>query len=117
MARLGNGVGCAESRGAGWGGPARGAGRTAAKAPIFKTGNRKAVGPHDMSGHRRRQELLDKLEMLAFTADSEEVQLTASVAWLNRVEGKPITRTVNIELGDASALDDAALAAILENTG
>lgn len=112
MARRGNGVGCAESRGPGWGGPARGAGTASLKAPKFGPGNRNAAGPHDMTGHRRRQELLDKLETLAFTAENEDTQLYAAVAWLNRVEGKPLARIANLEQGDVSALDDAALAAI-----
>lgn len=115
MARRGNGVGQGSGQGSGWGGPARGAGSKAAKAPNFCHGNEHAVGPHDMARGRRRQRLMDELASLAFTAMSEEVQLSAAVAWLDRYEGKPIARALNLEPGNASALDDAALAAILEN--
>lgn len=94
MARLGNGVGHGVGRGTGWGGPARGVGGTASRAPDFCRGNQRAAGPHDMARARRRQRLMDELAHLALTAKSEEVQLSAAVAWLDRYEGKPIARTV-----------------------
>lgn len=118
MARLGNGADYGPSSvvscGTGWGGPARGAGTSKApSAQVFKAGNRKAAGPHDLSGYRRCQQLLEMLYTLAMTAESQDVQVSAAVAWLNRVEGKPVARTINVALGDSSALEDAALATIV----
>lgn len=37
---------------------------------------------------------------LVHTADSEEVQLAAIVAWLNRVEGKPVAMTAHLNSAD-----------------
>ncbi len=105
MARRGNGVG----QGAGWGGPSKGSGFKAAKAPAFKPANRAAAGLHDKSRSARRQELLDTLFDLAFTAERQEVQVSAAVAWLNRVEGKPSAKAVHVQTDDLSALDDDAL--------
>lgn len=77
-------------QGAGWGGPAKGGGTSkASKAPQFAPGNRAAVSGHNLSRSARRQELLDTLFHLAFNAESEELQVSAAVAWLDRVEGKP----------------------------
>lgn len=113
MARYGNGVGHGPGCGPGWGGPARGAGSAASRAPAFQQGNQRALGPHDMGRARRRQRLMDELFRLAFTAESEEVQLSAAVAWLDRFEGKPVARSVNVSPDALMALDDAALAAVV----
>lgn len=113
MARYGNGVGHGPGCGPGWGGPARGPGSTASRAPAFEQGNQRALGPHDMGRARRRQRLMDELAHLAFNAKSEEVQLFASIAWLDRYEGKPIARSITVAPGDLSSLDDAALAAVV----
>lgn len=109
MARRGNGFGHGWGRGPGWGGPARGAGSRAAKAAPFTAGNRAAAGEHNMSRSQRRQALLDMLFNLARTADSEEVQLAAIVAWLNRVEGEPVVQAIHIHSDDLDTLDDVSL--------
>ena len=90
MARRGTGVGHGWGKGPGWGGPARGPGSKAAKAVPFNPGNQAAACGHNLSRSQRRQALLDMLFDFARTADSEEVQLAAIVAWLNRFEGKPV---------------------------
>lgn len=95
MARRGNGSGHDWGKGTGWGGPARGVGSKLAKATPFTVGNRAAAGGHNLSRSQRRQALLNMLFNLARTADSEEVQLAAIVAWLNRVEGKPAAMMVH----------------------
>jgi len=105
MARRGNGVG----QGTGWGGPARGAGTRAAKAPDFGLGNKAAARGHNLSRGQKRQELLDALFELAITAESQEVQVSAAVAWLNRVEGKPVAQAVQLSADDLAGLDDDAL--------
>jgi hypothetical protein len=92
MARRGNGQLHGPGRGEGWGGPARGVGSKAVKAASFIAGNRAAACGHDLSRSARRQELLDALFELAFTAESQEVHVSAAVAWLNRIEGKPPAR-------------------------
>lgn len=111
MARYGNGVGHGPGCGTGWGGPARGPGSTASRAPAFEQGNQRALGPHDMSRAQQRQRLMDDLEHLSFTAEREETQLAAAVAWLDRFEGKPVARLVTTGSDALTALDDAALAA------
>lgn len=60
----------------------------------------------------RRQRLMDELERIAFTAESQETQLAAAVAWLDRFEGKPVTRSISAAPGDLVALDDLELTAI-----
>lgn len=109
MARRGNGTGHGWGKGTGWGGPARGAGSKAAKAAPFTIGNQAAAGGHNLSRSQKRQALLDMLFDLALTASSEEVQLAANVAWLNRVEGKPVAMTAHAIAGGLSALNDADL--------
>lgn len=82
-------------QGAGWGGPSKGARFKAAKAPVFKPTNRAAARLNDKRRSARRQELLVVLFDLAFTAELQEVQVSAAAAWLNRVEGKPVAYTSN----------------------
>ncbi len=109
MARRGTGTGHGPGRGTGWGGPARGAGSKAAKAAPFAEGNRVAGCGHNMSRSQRRQALLDRLFDLALTAGSEELQLSATVAWLNRVEGRPVAMAAQASAADLSVLNDAEL--------
>lgn len=113
MARLGNGAGHGPGRGTGWGGPARSVGRGASKAPVFNPGNQQAAGPHDMARDRRRQRLMAELEHLAFTAEREETQLAATIAWLDRYEGKPVARVINVGFSNAADIDDAIPAALV----
>lgn len=96
MARRGNGQLHGVGRGARWPGPTRGADVVTAKAPAFKSANRAAVGQHDMSRSVRRQELLNALLNLTLNAESEELQVSAAITWLNRAEGKPIVYSVQM---------------------
>jgi len=99
-----------ESKGDGWGGPAKGAGRVAdPRAPLFGHGNKIAAGPHDMSGADTARRMKAHIERLAFEAAREETQLSAAIAWLDRHEGKPIARNLNMDADDLAALDDGAL--------
>lgn len=110
MARRGNGAGHGWGKGTGWGGPARGPGSGAAKAAPFTAGNLAAAGGHNLSRSMKRQALLDGLFDLAFTAERQEVQVSACVAWLNRVEGKPVAMTTaHVSAADLSTLNDADL--------
>lgn len=109
MARRGNGVGQGPGRGSGWGGPARGAGSREAKAAPFTCGNQAAGCGHNLSRSQKRQHLLDALFELAFSGGSQELQVSASIAWLNRVEGKLVAMTVRGSPADLSTLDDTDL--------
>lgn len=108
MARRGNGSGQGES----WGGPAKGAGSTSTRAAPFERGNTASTGQRDMSGAEKARLLKEHLYKLATTATREETQVVAATAWLDRHEGKPIARNVNLTPGDVSLLDDETLAAI-----
>lgn len=96
----GNGVG----KGDGWGGPAKGA-STHGKVPRFQPGN---PGPRKLTKLTpeqcaiRRQErndrvesLIDALEVIAYEAEREETQLSAAIAFLNRLDGLPVARNLN----------------------
>lgn len=121
ITRLGNGIG----QGAGWGGPARGAGRGgAARAytagcPTRRTfpggqgdpGKRVARDEERASRAATADELRAHLSHLAFHAEREETQLSAAVALLNRIEGLPVARNVNLAVDDLSRLTDAELEA------
>lgn len=65
-----------------------------------------------MARSLRRQRLMDELVRIAFTAESQETQVAAAVAWLDRFEGKPVTHSISATPGDQVALDDLELAAI-----
>lgn len=113
MARRGNGAG----QGDGWGGPAKGAGSISTRAEPFGHGNTVSAVQRDMSGAEKAWLLKEHLYMLATTAAREETQISAAVAWLDRHEGKPIARNVNMTPGDVSLLDDGTLAAIALGEG
>lgn len=107
----GNGVG----KGDGWGGPAKGA----STAPRFRKGvtSEAQAMRHDpevkATAAERVETLKDHLYKLATTAQREETQLAATVAYINRVEGTPIARTVTSTVADPSKMTDAELAAII----
>lgn len=114
MARYGNGAG----KGDGWGGPARGAAVDRKdRAPAFEAGHTLSQGSHDMSGTEKVRLLKEHLYRLATEAQREETQIAAATAWLDRHEGKPIARNVNMTPGDVSLLDDGTLAAIALGEG
>ncbi len=66
-----------------------------------------------MSRTRRHQRLMDEMFYLAFTAERDEAQLSAAVAWLDRHEGKPVARSIAASSAALAALNDAALAALI----
>lgn len=92
--RRGNGVG----KGEGWGGPARNGGSNSAA---------RVAGPGRLpelvaAREDRIARMKDKIFSLAETAQREETQLTAAVAFLNQELGMPVQRQIT------AAVDDAA---------
>jgi hypothetical protein len=63
------------------------------------------------------QEMRQKILNLARTAQREETQLSAATAYLNRVEGQPIARTLAAKVDDISSLDDRELLSELARFG
>lgn len=106
----GNGAG----KGDGWGGPAKGAGGP--RIGGGPAGDAIRAMAHDpevkASAAERVETLKDHLFHLAKNAQREETQLAATVAFINRVEGTPIARTVTATVTDPNSLTDAELAAI-----
>lgn len=98
------------SAGDGWGGPARGESQTKGRVAEF----------HAMSNDpdvkakaaERIETLKDHLYGLATSAERQETQLAATVAYLNRVEGMPVQRQVVATVADPDSMTDAELAAI-----
>lgn len=89
--RRGNGAG----KGDGWGGPAKGASTsriTKENAPLIQPLS------HDAELKARRQaeaqDLLDHIRTLATTAKRQETQLTAAMAFVDRVLPKPAATTL-----------------------
>ena len=101
--------------GRGWGGPAKGASDKPA-AP-FEPGNQAAVGHgawdwQAITDRRQQAELVkDQLYSLTFTGETGQVRVAAADKFLSRIEGAPVSRNVNFNADDISALDDDALAA------
>ncbi len=90
----GNGAGQGgPAKGEGWGGPARGASTKRIKAGdpdgIQALSNDAAVKAHQVE---RAEALTDHLFALAMNADRQETQLAATIACLDRIEGKPVQR-------------------------
>ncbi len=115
--RHGNGSGKGES----WGGAARSPGEPKGlranklmPAP-FAPGNQAAASSR--RGAEAAQALKDHLFDLARNAERQETQVTAAVAWLNRHEGTPIARNINLTPDDVSVLDDGTLTAIALGKG
>ena len=100
-----------DGNGPGWGGPAKGAKTVADKPmpPPFTLGNQASAVERDYSRRDKAQALKDHLYRLATEAEKEETQVRAAEAWLNRIEGTPVQRNINVSADDLSALDDAAL--------
>ena len=91
MARRGNGDGYGgPARGAGWGGPARGIGDNSARAAEFEPGNNAAAGEHSRHRVERRDAVINRLFDLALNSPSEEVQISAAIACLDRLLGPPL---------------------------
>ena len=102
--------GTRKGNGAGWGGPAKGEGIAGEPVP-FDAGNQAAVGHggYDLTRQQKREALHRKLYDLAMGAETEAVQLAATNACLDRLEGKPIALNVNLDADGFADLDDAAL--------
>lgn len=101
------------SKGNGWGGEAKGAG-----APMFVAGNQAAAGPHDMlTDAVRAQKLRDELYTIATTSERDDTRVSASVALLNRIEGMPVARNLNINR-DAEEVEDTrpSIESLIEKT-
>ena len=94
-----------EAQGSGAGGPAQ----------PFKPGNDVAAGraPPDetrLAARAKQAETVkDRLYTIATTGLHEMTQIAAGREFLNRVEGLPVARTIQLNTDDASELDDAAL--------
>jgi hypothetical protein len=107
------------ARGSGWGGPAKGA-HTHSPGSVQPGEIRNPQGRFAMTAERQREraeakakakELKDHIYGLALTADREETQLAASIAWLNREEGMPVARNLNLNATVTSELGDDELIA------
>lgn len=95
--RRGNGAG----KGAGWGGPAKGAGTRFAKGEAQPLQGKSNTAPVVSQREARIAALKDKLFALATDAAREETQLAAAVAYLNREEGLPVARQISATVDDA----------------
>lgn len=101
-------------RGDPWGGPARGASGSRI-LPGDPDGIQRMSNDPDIKARNaaRNAELKDHLYDLAKHADRQETQLSATMAWLDRDEGKPISRNVSATVDDVSKLSDLELTAEL----
>jgi hypothetical protein len=104
--------------GSGWGGPSQGAHRPEGEFSLADVGNTRAMVTLSSERQRELQErrakakaLKDHIYFLAENADREETQLAAAVAWLNREEGMPVARNININATATSELNDHELQA------
>ena len=57
----------------------------------------------------RAQELKDGLYDLALNSGSDRARIAAADSWLNRFEGMPVARNINLSVNDISALSDTDL--------
>lgn len=78
-------------------------------AAPFAPGNQVAGCGHNLSRSQKRQALLDKLYDLARHGSSDELRLSATIAWLNRVEGRPVATAATMRSDALETLDDAQL--------
>lgn len=86
-----------------WGGPARGASGSRI-LPGDPDGIQRMSNDPDIKARNaaRNAELKDHLYDLAKNADRQETQLSATMAWLDRDEGKPVARQIVAEVDDAA---------------
>ena len=111
------------STGQGWGGPASGGPGKARTdglmkpAPRFQVGNQMSKGnlshraPSAIEQRERNQRLKNHLFHLALNGESEVTQVRASEAYLNRTEGMPIQRNVNVNVDSLGTMSDDELEA------
>lgn len=91
------------SAGDGWGGPAKGAGKRIASSDDARLTQARNTPERRASKEERAERLLDHLENLAYGAERQETQVTATVAFLNRALGTP-TATVRTEITERSVI-------------
>jgi hypothetical protein len=107
----GNGAGYGgPAKGAGWGGSAKGSHRPEnghEQPPYLRGEARKA---RIAEKHAAREELYGVIYEIAVTSSNEFARLSASNALLDRIEGKPIQRNINVNQDDPRKLTDAELA-------
>ena len=105
--------GTRKGNGAGYGGPAKGPGADAPMQPPFEAGNQTAAGPHDnTTGAEQRAEMLAIItEVAKDRSQPGMARISAADKWLDRYEGKPLARNLNINTDELADLDDDALAA------
>lgn len=114
------------ARGGGWGGPPKGAGRggpakpftadspTRVTVPLAEARAANGDRPSAYATRKERDEqraetLRDHLYALATTAERQETQLSAAVAFLNRVEGLPVARQLIAGDPDGGAVQHAVV--------
>lgn len=103
------------SKGDGWGGPARGESRTKGRVAEVQPMSNDAEIKRQAA--ERIQRLKDHIYTLATSAQREETQLAAAIAFLNREVGMPVARNLVANVGDPNNLTDAELAAIAAGSG
>jgi hypothetical protein len=112
--RRGNGAGCPDSKGTGWGGPAKGAGSS---APSFSDSLEHRIDGavtadpdvrawaeiKAMSREQQAEDLNDVILRIAHYGDRENDRLTAAFGFQDRILGKTVQRNLNINT-DATPL-------------
>ena len=97
--------------GPGWGGPAKGA-STSRIRPGDPDGIQQMSNDPEVRARQaeRAARLHDHLYALATDAERQETQLAATIAFLDRVEGKPVSRVDNrVSGGERGAINDTWL--------
>lgn len=103
------------SKGQGWGGPAKGASTSRIKRGDPEGIQAMSNDPEIKArAEARAAELKDHIYTLAKTAERQETQLAAAVHWLDREEGKSVSRSIVHNVADPNSLTDADLVAIIE---
>jgi hypothetical protein len=92
--------------GDGWGGPPKGAGK-----PI-KPGERLVARPIEVR-QELEQEMLDRMVTIARTSPNDFAATNAADKVLDRLQGKPVQRTVTATLDDLARMTDEELDADL----
>lgn len=104
--------------GAGWGGPARGAGSSSESLPLIGRERELPTVEAQMTGRQRAEQRAEELRELLYgiATDVEQpgmVRVSAADKLLDRLEGKPVATNVNITRNDFSSMSDAELASEL----
>lgn len=95
------------AKGAGWGGPAKGASASRIK-PGDPDGIQAMSNDPDIKARqaKRAAKLHDHLYALATEAERQETQLAATIAFLDRAEGKPVSRVdTRVSGGEGGAIN------------